>query len=257
MLKFGIIGLWIRSAVTGPLGFVLLFSAIYFAARRVKKKKTGRGIKAPCVLLGFSGFLLICSLPFPAQLLEKPLLIWADRLADSAEIRNRDDAPVIFVLGGGISSKTGMPSSYTLGRLDHGLHLLAKYPDAYLLFSDGGLKRENKTSWMANYLEACGVPKDRVLLENQALSTQQNMINGKKLLLAKGLASRDILLVTSASHLPRAVLTARNYDLTVIPEPVREKSSLAFYPSWHSVSRLSAVLHEYMGISGYKLLGWL
>ncbi|MDT8390363.1 MAG: YdcF family protein [Lentisphaeria bacterium] len=257
MLKFGIIGLWIRSAVTGPLGFALFFSTLYFLARWVKKKKTGKGFKATHVALAFSGCLLFCSFPYPAFLLEKPLLTWADRLAAAAEINERDGALVIFVLGGGISNKTGMPSSYTLARIAHGVDLYYKHPDAYVLFSDGGLAGQNKTGWMMTYLEASGIPRSRVLLEDQALSTQQNIINGKKLLEAKNLNSQNIVLITSASHIPRAVLTARKYGLTVIPEPVPEKASLTCYPSWHSTVRLSAVLHEYLGILGYKLLGWL
>lgn len=257
MLKFGIIGLWIRSAVTGPLGFALFFSTLYFLARWVKKKKTGKGFKATHVVIGFCGCLLFCSLPFPAYFLEKPLLKWADRLAESAEINKPSEPLVIFVLGGGISNKTGMPSSYTLARIAHGVDLYYEHPDAYFLFSDGGLAGQNKTGWMRNYLEASGISRSRILLENQAVSTQQNIVNGKKLLEVKNINARNIVLITSASHLPRAVMTARNYGLTVIPEPVPENASLIFYPSWHSIVRLSAVLHEYLGIVGYKLFGWL
>ena len=257
MLKFGIIGLWIRSAVTGPLGFVLFFSVIYYFARRFKKKKTGTGFKSQHVVLAFSSFLLFLSLPYPAFILEKPLLVWAHHLADSAAINKRDTSPVIFVLGGGFSKKTGIPTSYTMARISHGLDLYSEYPDAYFLFSDAGLGKKTKTSWMMNYLEASGVKTNHILLENEAVSTQQNILYGKVLLMKRGLVARDLFLVTSASHLARATLTARHYGLAPIPDPVPESSNLTCYPSWHSVVHLSAVLHEYMGILGYKLLGWL
>lgn len=260
MRKFGLIGLWIRSAAVGPLALVLAFLAAYLLVHWLKRRRTGKGPGGIASVAAFAAVLLALCFPYPAYLLELPILTWAGRIADSANAGAHRDSgrpAVVFVLGGGISAKTSVPSSYSLGRIDHGLKRFREEPGAYFLFTDGGLARENGTEWMRQYLTRAGVPGDRLLLEDRAAATQQNFEFGKKLLEEKGLADARVILVTSAVHLPRAYYTARRYGMTPEVDPLQEHADLLFHPSWFSMLHLSAVLNEYLGLAVYWALGWL
>lgn len=259
MRKFGLLGLWIRSAAVGPLAFVIFFLICFALVSQVKKRRTGAGLGSWTGISLFSAFLIICCMPYLPYLLERPLIHWGQSLAAASAAAS--DSPsgqttVIFVLGGGISHKSGLPSAVSLGRIARGLQLFEQHPDAWFCFSDGGLSREQTGGWLRDFLQKSGIPQDKVLLEERALSTQQNILYGKDLLAREGLSNSRVILITSASHLPRATLTANRYGLPVDPLPANEQPDLTFWPSWGSMQRLSAALHEYFGILGYKLLGW-
>lgn len=237
-------------------GFLAVYAILYFIRRRF----TGRGFGGIGSVLSFAAVLIVFCFPYPAYLLELPILAWAETICEKSEMEmsGRQERPtVIFVLGGGISAKTSVPSSYSLGRITHGLEILQREPDAFYMFSDGGLARENGTEWMRRYLIRAGVPPDRLLLEEYAASTQQNFELGMQLLEDRGLADARVILVTSSVHVPRAYYTARHYGFDPIVDPLEEHTDLAFHPSWFSILQLSAVLNEYLGVAGYWILGWI
>ncbi len=264
MRKFGLLGLWIRSALVGPLALILGFLLVYLLASWLKRRRSGTGFGGLASVLAFAGTLFVLCLPYPAYVIELPLLRWSARVTAAANQAASRQAPlhperptVVFVLGGGISPKTSLPSSYSLGRLDYGLRIWRQAPDAFLLFTDGGLSMEKGAEWMRQYLLQAGVPADRILLEDRAATTQQNFIFGRELLVERGLGEAQLILVTSASHVPRAYHTARRYGLQPQVAPLDERTDLTCHPSWFSLLQLSALLNEYLGVAGYKLLGWL
>ncbi len=76
------------------------------------------------------------------------------------------------------------------------------------------------------------------------------------------LAGKKFILVTSAYHLPRAMFLARQMSLSPIPYPAFylsrpgvEISFQTFWPQPHNIFYLNRVVHEYLGLAFYWLVG--
>ncbi len=76
------------------------------------------------------------------------------------------------------------------------------------------------------------------------------------------LAGKRFVLVTSAYHLPRAMFLARHMGLSPVPYPALylskpgiEISFQNFWPQPHNIFYLNRVVHEYLGLAFYWLVG--
>jgi uncharacterized SAM-binding protein YcdF (DUF218 family) len=107
-----------------------------------------------------------------------------------------------------------------------------------------------------------GIPAEQILIDATSRNTYENAVNTKKLMEQHQFFTS--LLVTSASHLPRAMGCFRKLGLTPFPYPV-DFASLP-HPQWHlldlipnigNLYRTSEALHEYVGLFTYKLAGYL
>ncbi len=123
---------------------------------------------------------------------------------------------------------------------------------------------------MTRLLELMGVPRLDIIQEPNSLNTYQNAINVKEILLEKNI--NQILLVTSAFHMPRAVSIFKKLGINPIPAPtdflVSEKELMAinsslesiilnFLPDAHRISKTTLAIKEYIGTIVYRLRGWL
>jgi uncharacterized SAM-binding protein YcdF (DUF218 family) len=103
------------------------------------------------------------------------------------------------------------------------LVMLAKrYPQAKLVFTGGSGAIEQGVSNEAEYarilLEQLGLPPDRVVFEDASRTTWENAVNTYALV--KPQSSELWILLTSASHMPRAVgVLFRKLGWTVLPWP--------------------------------------
>jgi uncharacterized SAM-binding protein YcdF (DUF218 family) len=129
----------------------------------------------------------------------------------------------IIVLGG---SKEGELSTYhnqaTLNgdgeRLYQAAKLALQYPNIPIIHS-GGVMRD-VDQWSENdvaeqLFSNLGIYINRVRFERKSYNTYTNAIESKKLI--KKTETYAWLLVTSAYHMPRAVITFQNIDLVVMP----------------------------------------
>lgn len=122
---------------------------------------------------------------------------------------------------------------------------------------------------MAELLEAMGVPSSAILQDPTSLNTYENGVNVKKILDAQGM--HQILLVTSAMHMPRSLLIFKRLGIEAIPAPadflvseqdLRELQSsteavlLNLFPEAERLWQTSKALKEYIGIFVYRLRGW-
>jgi uncharacterized SAM-binding protein YcdF (DUF218 family) len=93
-----------------------------------------------------------------------------------------------------------------------------------------------------------GVPAEAMLLESVSTTTRENLIGAAALLRERRM--REVLLVTSASHMGRALRAARRVapEITWVPVPVDDVG-----PSkrirWTRVK-------EWFKLGGYWLRGW-
>ena len=174
----------------------------------------------------------------------------------------------IIILGGfelpGISRARGELSlNEGAERLTEGILLALQRPQARVIFTggDGSLigRQRSAAEPIAAFLKAVGLSPERIVLEEQARTTQENAV-----LLARMLQPRPgerYVLVTSAFHMPRSVATFRHNGFDVIPWPVdyRTRGSGAVWEGFASIpgglERVDLAFKEWLGLVAYRVSG--
>ena len=128
-------------------------------------------------------------------------------------------------------------------RLDKAAAYAADHPDVLIVVSGGQGPQETVTEAQAmeQYLLSCGIAGDRILKEEQATSTLENLQFSDALLRERFPDGYRAALVTSRFHVFRAVHIARTLDL--------EMTHLGAGSIWYSVPmnnlrELCAIAHE-------------
>lgn len=118
-----------------------------------------------------------------------------------------DDSLCIVILGYSLSPY-GEVRDELMTRLDAGIEVAKKYPNAYILVAGGGtallaptVKEADK---MAEYLTENGIDPSRVIVENNSLSTSENAVYSERLLRSEYPGIKDMIIVTSDYHVPMA-----------------------------------------------------
>jgi len=196
----------------------------------------------------------------------------ANRLAGSLESRYPPRPPAslherydyIVVLGGGIKGipgrrpATSLLSSSSLARLIEGLRLLMAHPNARLLLSGGMVDRPaNEAVVMAEAAMELGVRRQQIIIEKNSRDTREQAEN-----IGRMVGQRPFLLVTSAIHMPRAMLIFQSRGLSPVPAPTdylvtnSELTGLgryfSFLPGSFQLTKTERAIHEYLGIFWFK-----
>jgi uncharacterized SAM-binding protein YcdF (DUF218 family) len=165
------------------------------------------------------------------------------------------DADLVVVLGGGVDQGRYLTlrSSH---RMVRGIQLYFEGRAKKILFSGGIVGRATvaEASVMNQEARRLRVPPEDILLEKKSKNTHDQAIEVKKI--AEPLQMKSILLVTSFSHMKRALMAFEQLGFKVYPafadpyekytdEPLRR---LSLFPK---------LLHEYGGIIYYRVRGWI
>src|SRR5690606_1491079 len=174
----------------------------------------------------------------------------------------------IIVLGGGFEGAINLVrGGYELNasgdRFVEAAVLARRYPDTRLIISGGSgsvlLDGEGDADTAPRLLEALGVEKDRIELENQSRDTYENAMMTRQMVEPK--PEQRWLLVTSAFHMPRSVLLFRKAEFHVIPWPVDYKTAgnesvgLAEDNLLDNLRNTSTAMREWIGLVAYRLTG--
>ncbi len=174
----------------------------------------------------------------------------------------------IIVLGGAIDDLTSLDRNTPIldaaaNRITSFVALARRYPAARLVFSGGsgdiqqGLSNEARFARML-FIQL-GLPPERVQFEAASRTTRENALDTVHLLGPQPPGRRWVLL-TSASHMPRAVGAFRKAGWDVLPWPVGYQSRDHVRVYGRSLGQKLAVLdwaaHEWVGLVVYDLLGW-
>lgn len=186
-------------------------------------------------------------------------------------------ADAIVVLGGAVR-----PQQYPRPWVDvlesgdrplHGAQLYLQGKAPLIILSGGGVNWYGESSPeaddMAEILDAMGVPSSAVVLERESLTTYENAVKTKEILDERGI--EQILLVTSAVHMPRSLWIFKKQGINAIPAPTDfianppiDSSRQTFHsavvrsiPQADNLQRVTRVCKEYIGIVVYWLRGWL
>jgi uncharacterized SAM-binding protein YcdF (DUF218 family) len=111
--------------------------------------------------------------------------------------------------------------------------------------------RDDMVAGMAEVMVGLGVPRDRIVLEPDAVDTRQNAT------LSTGLARRlgvtRVIVVTSALHMRRAMQSFERTGMWALPAPVDPDpppvvSPLVVLPTTSGIWMTNRVLHELLGL---------
>ena len=169
----------------------------------------------------------------------------------------------IYVLGGGHHTDESLPITSqvvetSVVRLNEGIRLYQQlYRNAKIIFSGyHGLYDATEHAVMQKKLAiSLGVNEEDIILHLGTRDTQEEAIAGKKLL-----ADEPFILVTSASHMTRALNFFTNEGLYPIPAPTNHLASIQhpnytdFFSS-EALTKSRIVFHEVLGLIWQKLKG--
>jgi len=172
----------------------------------------------------------------------------------------------IVVLGGAIapgrSARLDQPQlAGNAERLTAFLTLARRYPAARLVYTGGSgslAEQRFKEADIARTLFAdLGFPVRRIVFERESRNTYENAAFAK--LVAEPAAGETWILVTSASHMPRAVGAFTRVGWRVLPYPVdylmRGETRLGFDPQ-RAFRIYGVVAHEIVGLLAYYVAGY-
>lgn len=243
-----------------PIGIAVIFGMGGIAANFFKKKLA-------VIFWSVSVFVLVFfASPIVANMLARGL---ENRYPPDVNLPL--DCSAIVVLGGG--GKPMIPPRFSpeIGeagdRIIHGARLYKAGYARYVITTGGpvGAVRKYLTEGEHNaaLLKEIGVDSGSVIIEKQAKNTCEHAPYIEEILDSLQLPKR-IILVTSASHMLRSVKVFENKGFKVFAAPVDYMSSdfifntvLDFFPNANALMESTRSIHEYYGILGYKILGWI
>lgn len=250
-----------------PLGLTIIMIALALILNRFQRLRKVAVIAALVILLLASNRWVAFSL---ARSLE-----W--QYIPSGEIPNGE---AIVLLGGGTDpAEPPRPMVQINGageRVIYAAYLYKQAKAPIIVASGGNLdfigpQPTTPASDMANLLSFMGIPKQAILLEDKSQNTYENALFSARLLKSKNI--HQIILVTSAMHMPRSVALFEKQGIQVIPAPAdfsvtqtgwndltraRISSQLInLLPSSSNLNMTTNVMKEYLGILAYRLNGWI
>ncbi len=179
-------------------------------------------------------------------------------------------ADVIIVLGGATMAPLPPRAHIEVGesydRLLHGLRLYRAGKAPHMLFSGGTIEALTGTleseAWQYLQLaQEAGIRAEGIVLEERSRNTYENALYAQQIMAERGW--KNALLVTSASHMPRAmaVFAALGVDVFAAPTDVRVVvhpfSFFELLPTAYGLEQSSTAAKEYVGWWVYWLRGWI
>lgn len=154
-------------------------------------------------------------------------------------------------------------------RITHALQLYKMGKLKKILITGGqGLNPSNpntEAQLLADFLLTAGVLKDDIMIENQAVNTRQNALFAMEFLQEKGYdLGSEYLLITSAFHMKRSKGCFDKVGLSTVTFPVDYYSSDIRFtfkelvqPTPQAISNWHILVKEWVGITAYKLIGYI
>jgi uncharacterized SAM-binding protein YcdF (DUF218 family) len=229
-------------------------------------------IEALLLPIGISGLLIIAGIvlrrrwiavagvvtlyAFSTQFTGKLMMRSLERVYKPMAVAAAPHADAIVVLNGGIvrgRTAPGVQWGESANRYFAGLDLAMAGKAGLLIIAAGMYPRQSSVLRQTAIRQ--GMQPERVVLTRAVISTEDE---------ARAVSDipgiRSILLVTSAFHMPRAVLLFRARGLDVYPFPTDERdldripNPYAFIPAAGPLRESETAMREYYGLALYRVL---
>ena len=234
--------------LVSPLSIVLIIILIgtFFKSKKIS-------------LLGLL-ILIFCSLP----IISNKLIFYLEKDYSLQSIKDVSKSDAIVVLSGMISTiKTKDKLSYefngSIDRILSGIDLIKKDKASFLILTNGKMPWSigiPEGEYLKDFSIKYGIPEDKILLTDDVQNTDQEAKAVAKLLNTN---KANIILVTSAFHMPRAKKVFEAANIKVIPFAVDFKTQIKkitiidFIPSADSLKDTSHFFREMIGRLYYNL----
>lgn len=211
---------------------------------------------------------MVLSMPLSYKVMES---ILSRGYTEQVDITDLDGVTGIVILGGGsVTIQSGSDEMNTLSnagvlRVWEGVRLYHKLDEPWVIVSGGVNERIGMTTPesvpMRDILIQGGIPASRILLESSSSNTYEQAINLSSMLETRGV--ERFVMVTSPSHMRRAVGTFTAQGLDPIPAPSKQHPDnfLAdrsnILPNSEALDESRMAMREIMALIYYALRGWL
>lgn len=236
--------------------YMLLIAGVFLLS--VKRSNAGK------LLITIAGlwFFLITT-PFLPRLIFKSLEGKYSQISDET-VRNMTDTCDIIILGGGHTddknlSANNQLSQQALSRLVEGIRIHRMIPGSRLVLS-GCSGRSKLPQALVLYRTALilGIDSSSMIMQPAPANTQQEAEEYVKNFGIKN----NLILVTSAVHMPRALLHFHKAGINPINAPANfilkygsNVRSWKWIPHYGNIALVQTAFHEYIGIIWAKLGG--
>lgn len=206
------------------------------------------------LFISFFYFLLVAT-PFLPDLLIANLEEKYTAL-DLASLK-QDEFYDILVLGSGHTLDPDVPaiaqlSATALQRLNEGVRVFNHIQNADLILSGyGNLSDRSQAEVLSNAALSLGIPADKIKTQKTPSNTEEEAEAYGKTIQPQHL----LILVTSASHMPRAMYLFRKHGLNPVPAPtayeVLDDPEIPFewdFFASRNFTKVEMALHEYLGM---------
>lgn len=228
-------------------------------------------IAAICMALAL-GTLLISSNAFVANYLVRSLE------SQHIPVGELPTADAIVVLGGATRTPSPPRPSVDLSeagdRVIYAAQLYRQKKAPIIVLSGGRVEWSGsgnaEAEDMATILTSIGIPRSALILEPNSLNTYENAKFVKPILERENL--KKVLLITSATHMPRSLLIFQRQGMDVIPAPTDflvsdselteitatpKAAILGLLPDAKYIHMFTNAMKEYIGMVIYRLRGWI
>jgi len=203
---------------------------------------------AKFIAFSFALFVYLLSIEPIKDVLYKPL-------EEAYPVPSKPEGDAIVILGGG-AYNTGILKEDSTKRLLTGF-VLHKQTNLPIILSGGasiGVLPEAEI--MKGLLLTLGVDKSKIYTDVNSRDTEENAQEVKKL--CERLGCKRVVLVTSAYHMRRAVLSFQKAGLEVVPYPTDFKRDMRYnlyslLPKMGVFADSYKALREYIGLVWYSL----
>lgn len=243
-----------------PLCFLCAIAGL-FLLWFTKRQRTGKIlVTIGLFILVFFSFSLVPN--YMLGSLERMHPIYNQGVTDEIlKLENQFPLKYIVVLGGGHTWDANLPlmsqlSEHTLSRLVEGVSLHLKYPGSKLVLSGGVvLDPVSEAKMMKRAAMEFGVAENEIIVESESRDTVEQVQ------LLKSIVKDDpFALITSASHMSRALAMFKKAGLKPIPVPVKHEVKQSqfhgpdtFFPNAGNIEKAETAIHEFLGIIWGKL----
>ena len=139
-------------------------------------------------------------------------------------------------------------------RLIESVKIIKEFKNSIIIFS-GGLGHAESAKF---FYKKMGINTDRIIFEKKSRNTYENIIFSKDIANPKN--NEKWLLITSASHMKRAIQIGLKNDWDFIPYAVdfKTRKKFKFKPSFNFLLNLNSfhhASHEWLGLISYYFMG--
>ena len=228
-----------------PLGAAILVGALAFALSFTNWRRIGQVLLGLALLTLWIAATPLCASWLNWQLQSELAPVSVDALPQS---------DVIVLLGG-------------IGPADRIVDTLRFYRagKAPLIVISGGNQPWRacavpEAESISNVLVGLGIPFSALILETQSRNTRENAVNTAAIFKAHGW--RIGLLVTSGTHMPRALAAFQKMGISLVPVatnlygPPKFVSLLDLLPDANALALTTSAIKEMIGLFVYRFRGW-